>query len=396
MLAVLLLAANLRAPITAVGPVLGEVRASLGLSAGIGGLLTSLPLLAFAALSPFAPALGRRFGLERVLFGALLLLAGGMVLRSAAMSVALFSGTVALGAAIALGNVLLPALIKRDFPARPGLMTGLYTATMSSVAALASGVSVPLASSGVGWRGALACWAALSLLAALVWAPRLLSAPPGPFAGSAPGVRERSYPAVFGGLWRSAIAWQVTLFMGLQALVFYVSITWLPDILRDGGLDPAQAGWMVSVMQIVAIPAAIVAPILAERASSQRLLLVVAAGSSGAGVLGLLLSGGSGALAWVVLLGIGQGACISLALTLFALRAPDPYRASELSSMSQSIGYLISASGPSLFGALHDASRTWSLPLAALLAVTVCLAAVGLLAGRDAEVEPAHGPEDEA
>lgn len=393
-LGVLLLASNLRAPITVVGPVLGDIQASIGLSAAVGGLLTSLPLLAFAALSPFAPALGRRFGLERVLFGALVLLAGGLALRSAAMSAALFSGTVVVGAAIALGNVLLPALIKRDFPAHAGLMTGLYTATMSSAAALASGVSVPLASvGGVGWRGVLVCWAALSLLAALVWAPRIVSAPPGASAASA---RQGSYPAVFGGLWRSPLAWQVTLFMGLQSVVFYVSVTWLPDIVRDGGLDPAQAGWMVSVMQLVSIPAALVAPILAERASSQRLLLAAAAGSSAAGILGLLISGGSGALAWVVLLGIGQGACISLALTLFALRAPDPSRASDLSSMAQSLGYLISAAGPSLFGALHDLSRSWSVPLAALLTVTAALAAVGFLAGRDAEVEPADRPGETA
>lgn len=390
-LGVLLLAANLRAPITAVGPVLAEIRQTLGLSAWVGGLLTSLPLLAFAALSPFAPALGRRFGLERVLFGALLLLAGGIALRSAAMSVALFSGTLALGAAIALGNVLLPALIKRDFPARVGLMTGLYTATMSTVAALASGVSVPLSGS-TGWRGALVCWAALTCLAALVWATRIRSGPR-PMGSGATAGRERS--AVFGGLWRSALAWQVTLFMGLQSLVFYVNITWLPDIVRDAGLDPAQAGWMVSIMQIVAIPAALLAPILAERARSQRLLLVAAAGSSGAGVLGILISGGSGALAWVMLLGIGQGACISLALTLFALRTPDPSSASDLSSMAQSIGYLVSAAGPALFGALHDTSRSWSVPLAALLAVTVLLAAVGALAGRAAEVEPPTTQERE-
>lgn len=175
---VLLVAANLRAPITSVGPLLGNIRESVDLASGVAGLLTALPLLAFAGLSPLAPGMARRIGIERVLFGALLLLAAGIFLRSVQLPAALFGGTFAVGLAIALGNVLLPSLIKRDFPGRAGLMTGLYTATMNSAAALASGVSVPLATgAGLGWRGSLALWAALALVTALMWAPRLREGP---------------------------------------------------------------------------------------------------------------------------------------------------------------------------------------------------------------------------
>lgn len=375
---ILLVAANLRAPITSVGPLLGDIRESVSLSAGAAGLLTAGPLLAFAGLSPLAPGLARRFGVERVLFGALVLLAAGVLLRSTYLPGALFAGTLAVGLAIALGNVLLPGLVKRDLPGRAGLVTGLYTATMSSVAALASGISVP-AAEGIGWRGSLAVWAAPAFVAALLWVPRLRAGSSGSSKGG-----SASRPASRSGLWRSPLAWQVTAFMGLQSVIFYVSITWLPAILLQEGVGAAQAGWMLSLMQLVAIPAALLAPVLAERVPSQRFALVGAAGLSGAGILGLLLF--AGALPWVVLLGLGQGSCISLALTLFALRAPDAGRSAELSGMAQSFGYLLAATGPPLFGLLYDLSGSWAVPLLALLAAAALLAASGLGAGRNVRV----------
>lgn len=172
--------------------------------------------------------------------------------------------------------------------------------------------------------------------------------------------------------------------MGLQSVIFYLSITWLPAILLQEGMGAAQAGWMLSLMQLVAIPAALLAPVLAERAPSQRFALVGAAGLSGAGILGLLLF--AGALPWVVLLGLGQGSCISLALTLFVLRAPDAGRSAELSGMAQSFGYLLAATGPPLFGLLYDLSGSWAVPLLALLAAAALLAASGLGAGRNVRV----------
>jgi CP family cyanate transporter-like MFS transporter len=248
-------------------------------------------------------------------------------------------------------------------------------------------VSVPLARlEDFGWRGALGVWAPLALVAAVVWLCLLRGdRPEGSPAGATPSPREeRSY----GGLWRSPLAWQVTLFMGLQSLVFYASIAWLPEVLQGDGPSAAQAGWMVSLMQFVGIPASLFAPILAGRRPSQRGLLAAAALLSGAGVLGLLLPGGAATALWVSLLGLGQGASISLALTLFALRTADAREAAALSGMAQSVGYLLAASGPFLFGVLHDLTRSWSLPLAALFAVAVGLLFAGLGAGRDAYVTP--------
>ena len=375
--------ANLRAALTSVGPLVGEIRADTGISGGAAGLLTTLPLLCFAALSLPAPALARRFGLRRVLTGGLLLLAAGIALRSVPGVAALFAGTTLLGLAIAVGNVLLPSLVKRDFPAYTGLLMGVYITVMNSGAALGAGMSVPLAQQGsFGWRGALGVWALPALVAALVWFYLLR------------GDRPMSPVAVTsrGSLWRSPLAWQVTLFMGLQSVVFYASIAWLPEVLQDSGMSAAQAGWMVSLMQFVGIPAALFAPILAGRRPAQRGLLAAAALLSGAGILGLLLSGGVLSTLWVSLLGLGQGASISLALTLFALRTTDAAGAAALSGMAQSAGYLLAAAGPFLFGVLHDLTQSWRLPLALLFTVTVALLFAGLGAGRDAYVTSERRP----
>ena len=388
---IVIAAANLRAAITSVGPLVGEIRADTGISGGGAGLLTTLPLICFAALSLLAPALARKFGMKRVLTGSLLLLAAGIALRSAPPVAALFSGTVVLGLAIAVGNVLLPSLVKRDFPAHIGLLTGVYITVMNSGAALGSGVSVPLSRQGdFGWRGALGVWALLALVAVVVWLFLMRGERPvgSPATATAAPRGELSY----GGLWRSSLAWQVTLFMGLQSVVFYASIAWLPEVLQSDGLSAAQAGWMVSIMQFVGIPAALFAPILAGRCPSQRGLLAAAALLSGAGILGLILSGGAATVLWVSLLGLGQGASISLALILFALRTTDATEAAALSGMAQSVGYLLAAAGPFLFGVLHDLTQSWSLPLALLFAVAVGLLFAGVGAGRACYVTPERRP----
>jgi CP family cyanate transporter-like MFS transporter len=384
--------ANLRAALTAVGPLVGEIRADTGISGAAAGLLTTLPLICFAALSLLAPALAHRFGTRRVLTGGLVLLAAGIALRSAPPVAALFAGTIVLGLAIAVGNVLLPSLVKRDFPAHTGLLMGVYITVMNSGAALGAGVSVPLAlQGGFGWRGALGIWALLALVAVVVWLPLLRGDTPADASAGDASAGDARRESTSGGLWKSPLAWQVTLFMGLQSFVFYASIAWLPEILRGDGLGAAQAGWMVSLMQFVGIPVALFAPILAGRRRSQRGYLAASALLSGAGILGLLLSGGEGGAQtalWVSLLGVGQGASISLALTLFAMRTTDAREAARLSGMAQSLGYLLAATGPFLFGVLHDLTRSWSLPLALLFAVVIGQLFAGLGAGRDAYVTP--------
>jgi MFS transporter, CP family, cyanate transporter len=344
-----------------------------------------LPLLAFGLLSPIAPRVARLFGMERVLLASLLVLAAGILLRWAGALEALFLGTVVLGAAIAVANVLLPSLVKREFPEHAGLMTSVYTTSLGISAALAAGVSVPLAQL-VGWRGALAVWVLPALLAGVAWLPQLIRSdhPADPSARNAPGVRD---------LWRSSLAWQVTLFMGLQSLSYYVTLTWLPEILQAEGMSAARAGWMLGLSQAVAIVTMFLAPMIAERRPSQRGVVGVAVGMSGLGVLGLLVAGSTASTLWVVLLGLGQGASFSLALTFFALRAPDPGHAAALSGMAQSVGYLLAAGGPFLFGVLRDVTGAWKVPLVLLLTVTICLLIAGIGAARDAHVG-ASAPEE--
>lgn len=384
LVAIVLLAANLRPAITSVAPLIERIRADAGVSNGVAGLLTALPLLAFAALSPLAPRLARHFGAERVLIGSMLVLCAGILLRSSGTGAAtLFAGTAVLGAAIAAGNVLLPGLVKEKFSGRIGAATGVYTVAMGTSAAIAAGASVPLTRLlGPGWQAPLALWAAPALLAAVAWAPLLGR------GGRNPETQGQARASPAAGLWRSPLAWQVTAFMGLQSLGYYATLTWLPEILREGGTSAEAAGWLLALSQAVAIPAMFVAPVAAGRSTSQRGVVAVAVALIGAGVLGLLLFGAAGGILWVTLLGLGQGACFSLALTLFALRAADPDQAAALSGMAQSFGYLLAALGPTVFGVLRDATGSWTLPLALLLVITACLLAAGLGAGRDARVGP--------
>lgn len=377
---IVLLAVNLRPALTGLTPLIGQIRADTGISYGVAGLLTALPLLAMGLLSPIASLLAHRFGMERVLLASMLVLAAGILLRSAGAVTALFLGTAVLGAAIAIGNVLLPGLVKREFPERVGLMTSTYSTALAVSAAIAAGASFPLADQvGIGWRASLGSWALLALVAAVAWLPQMRSARP---TNASPADSQG-----VNGPWRSALAWQVTLFMGLQSLGYYVVLTWLPEILQEqAGISASLAGWMLALAQAVGIASIFLAPVLAGMRPSQHGVVVVAVALTGAGALGLLIAAETATALWVVLLGLGQGACFSLALTFFALRAPDSGHAAALSGMAQTVGYLLAAVGPFLFGLLRDTTHAWTVPLALLFAVAVCLLLTGLGAARDAHV----------
>ena len=377
---IVLLAVNLRPALTGLTPLIGQIRADTGISFGVAGLLTALPLLAMGLLSPIASLLAHRFGMERLLLASMVVLAAGILLRSAGAVTALFLGTAVLGAAIAIGNVLLPGLVKREFPERVGLMTSTYSTALAVSAAIAAGASFPLANQvGIGWRASLGSWALLALVAAVAWLPQMRSARP---TNASPTDSQG-----VNGPWRSALAWQVTLFMGLQSLGYYVVLTWLPEILQEqAGISASLAGWMLALAQAVGIASIFLAPVLAGMRPSQHGVVVVAVALTGAGALGLLVAAETATTLWVVLLGLGQGACFSLALTFFALRAPDSEHAAALSGMAQTVGYLLAAVGPFLFGLLRDTTHAWTVPLALLFAVAACLLLTGLGAARDAHV----------
>jgi CP family cyanate transporter-like MFS transporter len=378
-----LAAFNLRPAVASVGPVLPELRDGLHLSGTATAVLTMLPVLCFGGLAPAAPRLARRFGIEPVVLAALLAIAAGLAGRALGGPPLLFALTVLVGGGIAVANVLLPPLIKRDFPERTGAMMGLYTMAVSGSAAVAAGVTIPIAQAlGAGWRGALGEWAAPAVLAALAWAPLLRGRGRWWSADRHSEYSNAEAPRVGGTLLRSPLAWQVTAFFGLQSTVFYAVLAWLPSIYRDHGYGPAAAGFVLSVSGLVQIPVTLVLPGFAARAKSQVWYLAAATGVLGAGLVGVLVAPTAAPYAWSVLVGVGSGGSFALALALFVLRARRVDDTARLSAMAQSIGYLMSSFGPLLFGLLHEASGSWNPPLSVLIALLVPQLGCAMLAGR--------------
>ncbi|MCY8142718.1 putative transporter YycB [Bacillus licheniformis] len=377
---IVLISLTMRSPLTSVGPLVGSIRESLGLSNTAAGLLTTLPLLAFSLLSPFAPILARRFGMERIILYALVLLMIGIAVRSLTATVPLFAGTVLLGLAIAVCNVLIPSLVKRDFSHNVGFMTGLYSVSMNLCGAIASGVSVPLARNlGFGWNGALGIWGLLALIAALFWFPKARASHASARITTSGASTRRS-------LWRSPLAWIITLFMGLQSLLFYVLIAWLPEVMTSRGLNEDSAGWMLSLFQFASLPVSFIVPIVAGRMKNQRLLVVIMTVLFFVSLGGLYFGDNALILLWTILLGIAGGCAFSLAMIFLSLRTKDATDAASLSGMSQSVGYLLAATGPTLFGLFHDVTASWNLPILLLLMVSILLFIFGLGASKNQTV----------
>lgn len=379
LLAILLVAANLRATLTGVGTLLPAIEHDTGLPASAGGVLNTLPLLMFAVTSPLVGRVSHRIGSTRLLVLSLVVLAVGTVVRSLPSVACLFAGTVLLSAAIAVGNVLLPTVIRTHVPAsRVHTVSALYVTVMGVVAAVSSGISVPLA--GVlpgGWHSALA-WAVVVALTALAgWLPRLRGSRPD--TGSQTGSTHAPTP------WRSWLAWQVSLFMGLQSLAFYTAVAWLPSILSGQGMSTAAAGWMLFYYQLVALATGMVLPLLTRGRADQRFPAAAASAVTAAGFAILLLAPGI-AIVGCTLLGLGTGVCLVLALSFQSQRATGPGETTALAGMAQSIGYLVAAAGPLLLGILHDATGSWSGALVALTVLSVLMVFTGYGAGRDRHV----------
>jgi len=382
-LGIIFIATNLRAPLTSVGPLVGTIRDHLQLSNTQAGLITTLPLLAFALFSPIVPKLGRKIGVEFLILLSLIFLTVGILLRSSSGAAALYIGTAILGFAISVCNVLLPSLIKHKFPNKIGLMTGVYSISMNLCGAIASGISIPLAvKSGMGWQGALAIWSGLTFISILFWLQQLKNRKTGKESTNQQTDHKMN-------LWRSPLAWQVTLFMGIQSMVFYVLIAWLPEILKQQGISDGHSGWLLSFMQMALLPFTFIVPIIAGRMAGQRPLVIITTVLFLSGTIGLLYGSPKLVLLWIVLLGIGGGFAFSLAMMFFGLRTETAQQAAELSGMAQSVGYLLAAIGPALFGYLHDLQNSWTTPLLLLAGASILLLIFGLGAARNQNVHTA-------
>jgi CP family cyanate transporter-like MFS transporter len=382
---------NLRGAITSLPPVFPELQGRLHLSAAAISLLAATPVICFGVVSGFSASLSRRLGEERVLLAALVALVAGLVLRGAAPGALLFPGTVLASAAIAVMNVLLSSLIKRRWPERAGFLIGLYITALSVGAITGSLVSVPLWNSNGGSVAQVLGWlAGPAALAALLWLPQTRhgarTVPPAPpDAGHRAAVRPRRVA-----VYRYPLAWQVTLFMGTQSLLYYAALSWLPTILRDRGDSAGTAGDLLALMGVGNLAVSLFVPMLAHRMRAQYALVVPTVVAMTAGLAGIVYLPLGSAVIWALILGAGQNAALSLAIYFTMARAPDAAAAASLSSLAQAVGYLLASAGPLEVGLLHSATGSWNLPLAVLFALTGILLAAGLLAARP-RVLPAGG-----
>lgn len=373
LLAVLLIALNLRIGITSLGALLDRLE-DTGVSAGVSAFLTSLPVLCFAVIGATGMTLARRVGVHRGVAVALVLLAVGLVARVLGGPSVLVMGTLVACSGIALANILLPAVVKEHYPTRVGQVTGAYSAVLSLGAALGAAVTVPIADVAGGWRAGLVVWALLAVAALAVWLP---------------WCRARDHDqrdTARRQLWRNPVAWAVTAVFGIQSVFAYVAMSWLPSIYVDAGFSDAHAGLLLAVSILVGVPVFFLAPPLATRLRAQGHLIAVLSSMMALGFLGLWWAPVGGALLWASLLGVG-GAVFPVTLTLFALRTRSSADTAALSAMAQSVGYLFAAAGPFAVGLLNEATGSWAWPCGLLATLAVVQVVVGYLAGRPVVIE---------
>ena len=374
--AIVLTGLNLRTAVTSIGPVLQEIQDGLGISSGLAGLVTTMPVLCFAAIGFAGPGLSARFRDSHVLSGALVTMAAGLVVRAVAPVFWLFLlGTVLAMVGGALGNVLLPSLVKRYFPGRTGLMVGAYSTAMSVGATVAAVSTAPIAAAvgADGWRWALGIWAVFAVLAAVPWL--FVRATPGASRGTHTAVRLR-------GLWHSRMALALMLFFGVQGMEAYIIIGWSAQYLRDAGLTAAAAGLLLGLNQVIGIPLSALVPALTVRPRLQRPLLLGFMACYAVGWVGLWAAPRTLTWLWMAVLSVAM-ACFPMILTLIGLRARTPETTAALSTHIQGWGYLISAVGPLLVGVLLGATGSYVPMFVLVLAGVVVLTITGWFMTRE-------------
>jgi MFS transporter, CP family, cyanate transporter len=392
---VLALGFNLRTAITSLPPVFPELQTSLGLSSATISILAATPVICFGVVSGFAALLARRAGEERVLLGAIIAVTIGLVARAVAPGALLFPGTILASGAIAVMNVLLSSLIKRRWPERAGFLIGMYITALSAGAIVGSVVSVPLWQDTGGSVALTLGWmAAPAALAILLWLPQARSRSKSTSgssqtdsgvtnpAGTLPGGGGQAARPARVAVHRYALTWYVTLFMGMQSLLYYATLSWLPTMLRDRGESAAGAGDLLALMGVGNLAVSLLVPMAAQRMRSQVTLVVPTAIAITGGLAALLYAPLGGAVAWALILGAGQNAALALAIYFTAARAPHAAVAASLSSFAQAVGYLLASAGPLEVGLLHSATGSWTAPVMVLFALSAVLLVAGILAAR--------------
>ncbi len=386
-IAVFLVASTLRAPPTAVGPVIEQIKAEFQLSATSAGLLTSIPLFTWAVLSVLVGRYSLRFKMEKVILFSMILLALGLLARVWGNISMLFIGSAIIGIGICVGNVLMPAFVKKVFSAYLGLMTGVYTVAMNIAAAIASGFSIAIGRiTGMEWKGALGIWLILTIIAAGIWALQLKNKPRDKKASANARSRhnQSSGPQ---DIFRSRLAWSISIYMGLQSLLYYSLVAWLPKILMDYGMDNTTSGWVLSYFLLATLPVTFVGPIIAHKMRDQKKLIWIVVALMVVGVALLIAFQEKYAILAAICLGMSNGFAFSLSMLFFSLRTESATTAIQISGMAQSIGYLIAAFGPAIFGWIYDISKNWNYAFYFLLATAGLILILGLIASSNRTIE---------
>lgn len=373
LIALLLAACILRAPITGVGSLVSTIAADLHLSNTSAGLLTTIPLLVFGMVSIFVGRFAATLGAGRTMLTGTVLLCCGILLRSFGGTMGLFIGTAVIGMGIAVGNVLIPAIIKGHFPLHAGGMTSLYTTLFSIFAAIASGISVPLAQR-FGWQHALVVWLLLAFAALLLWLPnRRLT------LTAAPKAKTHA-----GALTHDAMTWCIAGYMGIQSLLFYCFVAWFATILQSNGFSTTTAGYFNAAYMLLGIPGSLAAPLLLGKRKNHSGFAVKLGLLYVIGLSAMLFSSHLPALIIAVICcGFCSGACISFSMMLFGLHTESAATTSALSGLAQSIGYFLAAIGPTIMGRLYDVSGNWNVPLTILIILALALTMLGYLVGKE-------------
>ncbi|MEB7840000.1 MFS transporter [Mammaliicoccus sciuri] len=376
---ILLIGASLRAPITSVGIALPSIKDTLNLSNTSVSLITIIPLLSFAVISLFAAKISHKFGLERTVFGALILICIGIALRAITGVSWLYVGTILIGVGIAFGNVLTPGIIKMNFPLRIGIMTGYYTVVMNIFGSVSSYVTAPLVKH-FNYNIAISLIGIVTFIGIITWSFQL----------NKHDTVNSSQTTTNINVWKSPLSWQITLLMGGQSMIFYSLINWLPEFLLSYGTPINEAGIYLSILQLAIIPLTFVTPIFAEKMKNQVLITFVTGLLFVLGILMLMLQP-NWAFLGIILIGVASGLAFGLVNTFFGLRTENGLTAAKLSGMSQSVGYLFAAIGPLLFGILHDATNSWNMSFGILLVTSIIIMIIGSRAGRNITIEQTLG-----
>jgi len=384
-ISIILIAATLRGPITGVGPLITTFQTELGLSASVAGLLTTLPLLAFAVVSFATGMISRKLGAGRTMLISLIILAAGLLIRSFAGTAGLFIGTVIIAVGIGFNNVLLPAVIKERFPEKIGLLTGLYTTLMAGFASLSTGTSVPLTLA-IGWHLALCVWVILVVLALVFWIPN--TGLRFEEEASAPASQGSGLSAAHRSVASFAISWYITLYMGFQSMVFYFTVAWFSTILQSYSYSPQTSGILNMAMMLCGLPGSFIMPIIAGKTRHQSfwgafigLLFVI-------GTFGLMFAyHPAGLIITILTYGFGTGGSVAFCMVLFGLHTKNSQDAASLSSLAQGVGYIFAAAAPVLIGRVFDSTGSWTVPLIIMAVVSAATMVTGWLSGLNRMVE---------